>query len=154
MPFLWLASPNCLHVSTSMFLSNIFNLVCRFNKVIYELKQASRSWFLKLSATLYSLGFHSAKSDSSLFIRFQNDITLLVLIYVDDIIITRNNLHVIQHLIHILRTNYALKDLDHLHFLLGIEASWTPEAALHLFQTSMIFFQKLICCMPNLNRFS
>jgi len=118
---------------------NNSNLVCRLNKVIYGLKQDPRSWFLKLSTTLYSLCFHFAKSDTSLFIRFQNDITLLVLIYVDDIIITSSNLHVIQHLIHILHINYALKDLDPLHFLfLGIEASWTLEGALHLYQTKYI----------------
>jgi len=74
------------------------NLVCRINKAIQGLKQAPRSWFLKLSATLFSLGFHFAKSDSSLFIRFQKDITLLVLIYFNDIIITGNNFHVFNTL--------------------------------------------------------
>ena len=66
------------------------SLVCKLNKVIYGLKQAPRSWFHKLSATLSSLGFSSTKSDSSLFVNFHKTHTMMVLIYVDDIIYHRN----------------------------------------------------------------
>jgi len=62
-------------------------LVCKLHKAIYGLKQAPRSWFLKLSNTLISMGFHSSKSDSSLFLRFTPNGTLIILIYVDDIIV-------------------------------------------------------------------
>jgi len=76
------------------------NTVCKLNKALYGLKQAPRSWFHKLSATLISLGFNPTKSDTSLFLHFHNNITLFVLIYVDDILITGNSNTAIQCLIH------------------------------------------------------
>ena len=53
------------------------HLVCHLHKAIYGLKQAPRSWFLKLSTTLQQLGFHSTKSDTSLFVKFASSYTLL-----------------------------------------------------------------------------
>ena len=64
------------------------NLVCKLTKALYGLKQAPRAWFAKLSSTLQHLGFHSTKSDVSLFIRITASTTIFVLIYVDDIIVT------------------------------------------------------------------
>jgi len=75
------------------------HLVCRLHKAIYGLKQAPRSWFLKLSHTLHTLGFTPTKSDTSLFVRFTSSHTLLVLVYVDDILITRSSLSAITTLI-------------------------------------------------------
>jgi len=81
------------------FVTSDSNTVCKLNKALYGLKQTPRSWFHKLSATLCSLGFNSAKSDTSLFIHLKNYIILFVLIYVDDILITGNSPTVIQPLI-------------------------------------------------------
>jgi len=76
------------------------NTVCKLTKALYGLKQAPRSWFHKLSTTLISLGFHPTISDPSLFLHFHYNITLFILIYVDDILITGNSNSAIQRLIH------------------------------------------------------
>jgi len=42
--------------------------VCKLHKSLYDLKQAPRAWFSRLSTKLCKLGFLSSKADSSLFI--------------------------------------------------------------------------------------
>ncbi|GAU44375.1 hypothetical protein TSUD_243070 [Trifolium subterraneum] len=97
------------------------NHVCQLHKSLYGLKQAPRAWFEKLSACLISLGFICSKADPSLFIhRYDTNFTLL-LVYVDDIILTGNAPSFISHLVKQLHEKFALKDLGQLHYFLGIE---------------------------------
>lgn len=46
---------------------------------------------------------------------------VLALIYVDDIIVTRNNTKMIEDTILKLKNTFALKDIRNLHYFLGIE---------------------------------
>lgn len=62
------------------------NLVCKLHKSLYGLKQAPRVWFEKLRNVLLTLGFISTRSNQSLFIH-----KIFVLVYVDDILVTRYN---------------------------------------------------------------
>jgi len=113
------------------------HLVCKLHKAIYGLKQTPRSWFQELSTTLHSIGFNSTKSDVSLFVKFWDNSSLFVLVYVDDIIITWSSPHHINTLISMLRAKFPLKDLVQ-HYFLGIEASTTTDGSLHLSQTRYI----------------
>ena len=120
------------------FTSTSPHLVCKLHKALYGLKQAPRAWFHKLSATLNSLGFHSTKSDTSLFVNFHSTYTIFILIYVDDIIITGSSLTVIQQLISTLSTCFALKDLGLLQFFLGIHVTHLSTGGLRLSQQQYI----------------
>uniref|UniRef100_A0A2N9FDU4 Reverse transcriptase Ty1/copia-type domain-containing protein n=1 Tax=Fagus sylvatica TaxID=28930 RepID=A0A2N9FDU4_FAGSY len=97
--------------------------VCKLQKALYGLKQAPRAWFSRLSTRLIALGFHGSRSDSSLFIFKDSDMTMYVLIYVDDIIITCSKTPAIDALLHSLTADFAVKDLGNLNFFLGVEYS-------------------------------
>lgn len=96
-------------------LMNLNKLVCKLNRSLYGLKQAPRAWYHRLSQHLLTLGFISSKSDTSLFVRDQQ-VYILLLVYVDDILVTDNNNGVIDSLIHKLKSEFALKDLGELSF--------------------------------------
>jgi hypothetical protein len=62
--------------------------VCKLDKTLYGLKQAPRAWYCKLSTKLIALGFKASKADTSLFICRRRDVTIFLLVYVGDIIVT------------------------------------------------------------------
>ncbi|KAF5470860.1 hypothetical protein F2P56_011348 [Juglans regia] len=95
-------------------------------------KQAPRAWFLRLSQALLALGFNGSTVDTSLFTFHLNNISVYVLIYVDDIIIARNSSSSIDHLITHLSAEFAVKD-GPLSYFLGIMVTTTSED-LHLNQ--------------------
>ena len=61
--------------------------VCRLRKSLYGLRQAPRQWFAKLSSALRKFGFTQSYADSSLFSYQYGDVSLHVLVDVDDLII-------------------------------------------------------------------
>ena len=107
---------------------NFPNKVCRLNKAIYGLKQAPRAWFQRLSSALLQWGFHSSRTDSSMFIHFGNSSTLIVLIYVDDIIIIGSSSTQISSLIAKLNSVFALRDLGKLSYFLGLEVTYHNDS--------------------------
>uniref|UniRef100_A0A2N9J5N8 Reverse transcriptase Ty1/copia-type domain-containing protein n=1 Tax=Fagus sylvatica TaxID=28930 RepID=A0A2N9J5N8_FAGSY len=102
------------------------NHVCKLQRAIYGLKQAPRAWFSHLSNKLLDLGFHGSRSDSSLFIYKTKSLTMFILIYVDDIIITSSKPEAIDDLLLSLTHDFAVKDLGNLNFFLGIEVLSNP----------------------------
>uniref|UniRef100_A0A2N9IA64 Reverse transcriptase Ty1/copia-type domain-containing protein n=1 Tax=Fagus sylvatica TaxID=28930 RepID=A0A2N9IA64_FAGSY len=104
--------------------------VCKLQRAIYGLKQAPRAWFSRLSTKLLELGFHGSRSDSSLFIYKHRSLTMFILIYVDDIIITSSQPSAIDDLLTSLTHDFAVKDLGPLNFFLGIEVLSTPHGIL------------------------
>ncbi|GAU28846.1 hypothetical protein TSUD_21830 [Trifolium subterraneum] len=96
-------------------------LVCKLHKALYGLKQAPRAWFDRLKTALLLYGFTASKCDPSLFMLKTSSVLMMVLVYVDDIIITGSSSSHIQQLITKLNDEFALKQLDTLDYFLGIE---------------------------------
>ena len=74
------------------------NKVCHLRRALYGFKQASRTWFTKFSFTISHLGYIASHYDSALFFRRTDKGTILLLLYVDDMIITGDDLSGIQEL--------------------------------------------------------
>ena len=68
------------------------NKVCHLRRALYGLKQAPRAWFAKFNSTIFCLGYTASPYDSALFLRRTDKGTILLLLYMDDMIITGDDL--------------------------------------------------------------
>ena len=96
--------------------------VCRLRRALYGLKQAPRAWFSKLSFTTQH-GFSGTSFDIILFLRRSDHGITILLLYVDDMIITGDDMQGIQDLKHFLGLQFEMKDLNPLNYFLGLEVS-------------------------------
>ena len=103
------------------------HLVCKLHKSIYGLKQSPRAWYAKLSYALFEFGFNKSSADSSMFIKINKKSTTIVLVYVDDLIVTGNNEDDIELIKHHLKTKFDIKDLGQLKYFLGIELAYSTK---------------------------
>ena len=70
---------------------DFLHYVCRLKKALYGLKQAPRAWIDRMSRFLQSIGFEINKADHSLYVKKTGCGLIVIVIYVDDLIITRGN---------------------------------------------------------------
>ncbi|XP_019263194.1 PREDICTED: uncharacterized protein LOC109240957 [Nicotiana attenuata] len=106
------------------------NKVCRLIKSLYGLKQAPRQWNAKLTEALLRFQFVQSKYDHSLFSKKTDRGTTVVLIYVDDMLITGDNLELIQDTKTALQNAFKIKDLGELKYFLGIEFARSEKGIL------------------------
>ena len=97
--------------------------LCRLFKALYGLKQAPRAWHARLGSVLRALGFIPSTADTSLFLLQRPEVTMYLLVYVDDIILISSSDVVADRLVAALSGDFAVKDLGALHFFLGLEVS-------------------------------
>ena len=62
--------------------------VLKLVKALYGLKQAPRTWYIKIDKYLSDQGFNRSSSDSYLFIKTTDSDIILLVIYMDDMILT------------------------------------------------------------------
>ncbi|CAL8084538.1 unnamed protein product [Prunus armeniaca] len=103
-------------------------MVCRLHKSLYGLKQAPRAWNERFSTHLIHLGFTQSFSDPVLFIYNKGFVLMLLLLYVDDIILTGNNQAAIDKLILTLSAEFDMKDLGELSYFLGLQIQHTSSS--------------------------
>jgi hypothetical protein len=120
--------------------------VCKLHKSIYGLKQTPSAWFNCLSTAPLDLGFIDSMVDPSLFLFFHGQITIFMLVYVDDIIATSNKLSVILSLIVKLQQQFPLKDLGDLGFFLGVKVTRSTDA-FHLSQSTLQTSSIALICL-------
>ena len=99
------------------------NVVCRLHKSLYGLKQASRSWFRRFSCAIQEIGYQQSRADYSLFTQVRGNSITIVLLYVDDMVITGNDEKAISDLKQFLNSCFKIKDLGPLKYFLGIEVA-------------------------------
>ena len=103
--------------------------ICKLVKSsLYGLKQAPRAWYEKLTEHLLKLYFeHFDLDDATLFINKVGRFVMYLVVYVDDLLMTRNNESYIASIKKYLKKIFEMKDMGHLHYYFGIEVTQHPK---------------------------
>ena len=115
--------------------------VCKLRRSLYGLKQPPRAWFEKFRSTLLSFSFTQNQYDSSLFLHTSTSGIVILLVYVDDIIITGTDCGLITNLQQWLHATFHMKDLGQLTYFLGLEVHYRSHG---LFANQHKYIQDLI----------
>jgi transposase InsO family protein len=102
--------------------------VLRLRKALYGLKQAPRAWYSRIDQYFMDRGFRRSKSEPTLYIKTQGQHdTLIVSLYVDDLIFTGNNMKMIAGFKEDMMNTFEMTDLGLMNYFLGIEVKQQEE---------------------------
>ncbi|KAK1424219.1 hypothetical protein QVD17_19540 [Tagetes erecta] len=96
------------------------NRVCKLNKSIYGLKQASRSWNLRFDQKIKEFGFVKNEDEPCVYRKASGSSISFLILYVDDILIIGNNIPMLNEVKQWLGSCFAMKDLGEAAYILGI----------------------------------
>jgi hypothetical protein len=102
-------------------------MVCHLRRSLYGLKQAPRAWFQRFASMVIATGFSDNAHDPALFVHVSPRGRTLLLLYVDDMIITGDDPQYIAFVKARLSDQFLISDFSPLRYFLGIEISFTPE---------------------------
>lgn len=98
-------------------------LVCQLMKSLYGLKQSPCAWFGIFSSVVMDFGLQKCGVDHSVFNQYTTVGKILLIVFVDDIVITGDDSKRIQELNVFLQTKFQTKELVQLRYFLGVEVA-------------------------------
>eukprot|EP00253_Pinus_taeda_P006645 PITA_06645 len=99
------------------------SLVCILKKSLYDLKKAPRASYAKMDSFFLSQNFERCKSDPNVYMLRTHDSLLILVLYVDDLLITGSSALAIATVKRALHDRFLMTDMGPLHFFLGLEIS-------------------------------
>lgn len=102
------------------------HLVCHLRCSLYGLKQSPRTWYQEINSYLRQFGWSRSNADPNLyFLRDKGDLLILML-FVDDLLLTGSNSFRIRQIKALLGEKYKMKDLGAVQRYLGVEFDRLP----------------------------
>ena len=86
-------------------------MVWKLKKAIYGLKQASRSWNQCFDQTVQKFRFKKCPNESCVYKKVEKGNVVLLVLYVDDILIIRNNKKMLSSVRTWLSSQFEMKDI-------------------------------------------
>ena len=111
--------------------------VCKLKKSLYGLKQSPRAWFDRFRHAVCDMGYSQCSGDHTVFYRHKGSYITILAVYVDDIVITGDDVEEIRGLKERLGKAFEVKDLGQLRYFLGIEIARSSKG--------IILSQRLEC---------
>ena len=71
---------------------------CRLRKALYEFKQSPRAWFGRFTAAIRKFEYKQSNSNHTLFLKRRNGLITCLVIYINDMVITGNDVKEIDDL--------------------------------------------------------
>ena len=96
-------------------------------KSLYSLKHSPRAWFGKFSQEVEKFCMQKSQSDHSVFCKNSSSGIIMLVVYVDDIVITGSDSKGISSLKSFLHGQVHTKYLRMLRYFLGIEVMWSKH---------------------------
>lgn len=104
-------------------LSKLRSPCCQLKKALYGLKQAPRLWYKHIDTVLKSIEFWQSVNDPNLYMHTSPHSAIsdiLILLFVDDLLITANNLKKITEVRVLLKHKYRMNNLGRVQQFLGL----------------------------------
>ena len=117
--FLYELLDEIIYVTQSNEFIEDFELICRFIKALYELKQSFWMWYEVIKDFFKSLSFEFINSDNSVFV--SKDKKTYIVVYVNDFLIVNENMNYINEIKNKLSDRFKMHDLRSIQYYLSIE---------------------------------
>lgn len=101
--------------------------VVKLRKSLYGLKQSPRAWFDRFMKAIKKHGYAQAQADHTLFFKHNGDKVAILIVYVDDIILTGDDVEELARIKAGLAVEFEMKDLGKLRYFLGMEVARSRE---------------------------
>jgi len=111
--------------------------VCKLQISLYDLRQVGCQWYAKLSHFLLSNNYILSSTDHSLFLNCKGTNITIILVYVDDFVLTRIDHKEITNITSLLDTQFKIKNPGDLTNFLGLEVARNSQG-LHICQRKYV----------------
>lgn len=102
------------------------NRVCKVKKEIYGLPQAPKAWNKRIHESLSSLGLRQSLNDRCLYILGEGDCMMYLLLYVDDMYLSRPSLERLNEIVLRLSKEFKVKTWE------VLISSWVCELTIDM----------------------
>ncbi|KAK1683412.1 hypothetical protein QYE76_044260 [Lolium multiflorum] len=95
--------------------------VCKLQRSIYGLKQASRSWNRRFDKVIKDFGFIQCHGEACIYKKVSGSSVAFLILYVDDILLIGNDIELLSSVKGYLNNSFSMKDLGEASYILGIK---------------------------------
>ncbi|KAM1376155.1 hypothetical protein ACFX2F_037926 [Malus domestica] len=95
--------------------------VCKLQRSIYGLKQASRSWNIRFDTEIKTFGFTQNEDENCVYQKVVGEAVVFLVLYVDDILLFGNDTAILSSVKVWLSKTFHMKDLGDASYVLGIK---------------------------------